>query len=179
MRILGIDPGTHKTGWGLIESLPGRPLRHLDHGTIRTTASEPLDARLFTIDRALGDILAAYGVHVMAIETSFVAKNAQSALKLGHARGVAMVAARRAGADVFEYAPSRVKSAVTGSGRAEKHQVAEMIRVIAGLPVPPQADAADALALAVCHALATSGRLAASVHVRPAIVTPASRQEPR
>jgi crossover junction endodeoxyribonuclease RuvC len=179
MRILGIDPGTHKTGWGLVESIAGRPLRHLDHGTIRTTASQPLDVRLFAIDRALAEILAAHTVDVMAIETSFVAKNAQSALKLGHARGVAMVAARRAGAEVFEYAPSRVKSAVTGSGRAEKHQVAEMIRVIAGLPAPPQADAADALALAVCHALATSGRLQASVQVRPALVRAVPPQEPR
>lgn len=167
MRILGLDPGTHITGWGIIESLPGKPLRHIDHGSIRTHASEKLDERLFTIDRALSDIFGAHKVQVMAIETSFVAKNAQSALKLGHARGVAMVAARRGGADVFEYAPTRVKSAVTGSGKAEKHQVAEMVRVIVGLPLAPQADAGDALALAICHALATSGRLAGSVAVVP------------
>jgi len=163
MRILGIDPGTHITGWGLIESLPGKPLRHIDHGTIRTVTSQKLDERLYTIDRALAEVFGAHVISVMAIETSFVAKNAQTALKLGHARGVAMVAARRAGAEVFEYAPTRVKSAVTGSGRAEKGQVAEMIRVIVGLAAVPQADAADALAVAVCHALATSGRIMASV----------------
>lgn len=162
MRILGIDPGTHITGWGLIESIPGRPLRHIDHGTIRTVTAQKLDERLFTIDRALADVFGAHTVSVMAIESCFVSKNIQSALKLGHARGVAMVAARRAGAEVFEYAPTRVKSAVTGSGRAEKNQVAEMIRVIVGLSAAPQADAADALAVAVCHALATSGRIMAS-----------------
>jgi crossover junction endodeoxyribonuclease RuvC len=169
MRILGLDPGTHITGWGLIESVPGRPLRHVDHGAIRTHASQKLDERLYVIDRALADIFGAHPIAVMAIETSFVAKNAQSALKLGHARGVAMVAARRAGAEVFEYAPTRIKSAVTGSGKAEKIQVAEMVRVLVGLSAVPQADAGDALALAICHALATSGRLAGSlqVHAHP------------
>jgi crossover junction endodeoxyribonuclease RuvC len=159
MLILGLDPGTHVTGWGVIDAATGQAPRHVDHGCIRTVAAQPLDERLYTIDRALADIFGAHRVAVMAIETSFVAENPQTALKLGHARGVAMVGARRAGAEVFEYAPSRVKSAVTGSGRADKRQVAEMVRVIVGLPEAPPSDAADALALAICHALATSGRL--------------------
>jgi crossover junction endodeoxyribonuclease RuvC len=164
MLILGLDPGTHVTGWGLVEAASGQPPRHVDHGCIRTVTAEALDLRLYTIDRALSDIFGAHTVAAMAIETSFVAENPQTALKLGHARGVAMVCARRAGADVFEYAPSRVKSAVAGSGRAEKRQVAEMVRVITGLSEVPPADAADALALAICHALAQAGRLPELAH---------------
>ncbi len=152
MIVLGVDPGTLATGWGVVVAEPRRAIVHVAHGVIRTRADEPLWERLYMIDAALAVVLAEHRPAALALEQCFVSKNVQSALKLGHTRGVIMVAARRVGADVFEYAPSQVKSAVTGSGRAEKHQVAEMVRIILGLGTTAPADAADALAAAVCHA---------------------------
>ncbi len=155
MRILGIDPGTHATGFGVIDWRDGR-LRHVCYGVIRTKASEPLWERLRTIHRRVAETAAEYRPDSLAIESCFVSKNVQSALKLGHTRGVVMVACMEVGADVHEYAPSEVKKAVTGTGRADKNQVAQMVRTILGLPKAPPSDASDALAVAICHAHAAS-----------------------
>lgn len=151
MIVLGVDPGTLATGWGVIVAEPRRPLVHVAHGVIRTDAEAPLWDRLYMIDEALSGILAARRPGVLALEQCFVSKNVQSALKLGHTRGVIMVAARRVGAEVAEYTPGQIKSAVTGNGRADKHQVAEMVRVVLGLGKAAPSDAADALAAAICH----------------------------
>jgi len=151
MIVLGVDPGTLATGWGVIKAEPRRPVVHLGHGVIRTRADEPLWERLLVIDLALAEVIAAHRPAALSVEQCFVSKNVQSALKLGHTRGVIMVAGRRAGAEVHEYTPGQIKSAVTGHGRAEKHQVAEMVRVILGLGHTAPADAADALAAAICH----------------------------
>lgn len=151
MKVLGVDPGTLATGWCIVEALAGGRLVAHAHGIVRTRPADPLWDRLDLIHRALVDVIAVHRPTVLALEQCFVSKNVQSALKLGHTRGVVMIAARSAGADVFEYAPSQVKNAVTGSGRADKHQVAEMVRIVLGLEATPRSDAADALAVAICH----------------------------
>jgi len=163
MIVLGVDPGTLATGWGVVVAEPRRPLAHVAHGVIRTSPDAPLWDRLHLIDAALTAILAEHRPHALSLEQCFVGKNVQSALKLGHTRGVIMVAARRAGADVFEYTPGQVKSAVTGHGRADKHQVAEMVRVVLGLGRAAPSDAADALAAAICHGHGQAARAIASL----------------
>ncbi len=162
MIVLGVDPGTRVTGWGVIDIRPGAAARHIAHGQIRTDAKAPLWVRLVQIHRDLDEVAATYSPAAFAIERAFVSKNAQTALKLGHARGVSMLAAVNRGAQVFEYAPSQIKSAVTGSGRADKHQVAEMVRVILGLTKAAPADASDALAAAICHGHGAHGAHGAS-----------------
>lgn len=151
MRILGIDPGTRRTGYGLIE-LVGNRLRHIDNGVIMTDPQAPLPFRLQQIHRQLEIVIGQYRPEVMAVETVFLAKNAQSALKLGHARGTALLTGVNAGLAVSEYSALQVKSAVVGYGKAAKEQVQQMIRILLNLPEPPQEDAADALAVAICHA---------------------------
>lgn len=148
--VLGVDPGTLATGWGVVRS-DGRTLTLVATGVIRTKPADPLWDRLAQIHGVIAGLAAEHRPAALALEQCFVSKNVQSALKLGHARGVIMVAARATGAEVFEYAPSQVKSAVTGSGKAEKHQVAEMIRILLKLDKAPPADASDALAAAICH----------------------------
>lgn len=157
MRVLGVDPGTLATGWGLVVRR-GRELQHLDHGVVRTRAADPLQDRLKTIHDALADALAAHAPDALALEECYVSKNAQSALKLGHTRGVVMVAGLAAGATIHAYQPSRIKSAVTGNGRAAKHQIQEMVRVMLGLSGVAPRDASDALAAAICHAQAAGTR---------------------
>lgn len=151
MIVLGVDPGTLATGWGVVVCEPRNPVRHVAHGVVRTKADAPLWDRLAHIDGELSKVFAEHRPAVLSLEQCFVGKNIQSALKLGHTRGVVMVAARRFGADVYEYTPMQVKNAVTGSGRAEKHQVAEMVRVILTLATAAASDASDALAAAICH----------------------------
>jgi crossover junction endodeoxyribonuclease RuvC len=151
MKVLGVDPGTLATGWCIVEAFPGGRLVAHAHGVVRTRAADPLWDRLAQIHRAIDAIAETHGPSALALEQCFVAKNVQSALKLGHTRGVVMIAAKAHGAEVFEYAPSQVKSAVTGNGRAEKHQVAEMVRILLGLSETAPADASDALAVAICH----------------------------
>ena len=151
MRILGIDPGSESTGYGLIESDGSRHTAVL-FGAIKTQAGRPFQERLLRIYRSLNDILAKESVEAFAVEEVFHAANVQSALKLGHARGVALLAAAQYGIPVFEYSPLEVKSAIVGYGRAEKHQVQSMVRFLLALPeVPTPDDAADALAVAICH----------------------------
>lgn len=162
MRILGIDPGSRITGFGLIEQ-QGNRLRHLDNGALFTRSDAPLAERLGTIYCGLEKAIAAYRPDAVAIEQIFLAKNALSALKLGHARGAAMLAAVHAGLPVYEYTAMQVKSAVVGYGKAGKPQVQQMVKALLGLPEIAQEDASDALAVAICHAHSSglAGRLQA------------------
>ncbi|QSX35265.1 crossover junction endodeoxyribonuclease RuvC [Shewanella avicenniae] len=147
--ILGIDPGSRITGYGVIQC-QGRHQIYLGSGCIRT-ASDDLPQRLQQIFMGISEIIRQYQPEQMAIEKVFLAKNADSALKLGQARGAAIVAATNAGLPVSEYTATQIKSAVVGTGRAQKTQVQHMITQILKLPGKPQADAADALSVAVCH----------------------------
>ena len=148
--VLGLDPGTRHFGWGVVEQR-GQRLLHVAHGVVDTNTDESIAARLVVIERALIDVLSAHGPSVASVEALFFAKDPQAAAKLGHARGVALLVCARAGLEVHEYAPARVKLAVAGHGRAEKAQVAQMVRVVLGLTEAPKGDAADALALAIAH----------------------------
>lgn len=151
MRIFGIDPGSERTGYGCVET-DGRVARMVTCGAIRALAKDPFPQRLARIHRELSVLIAGCAPDCVAIESLFSAVNARTALKLGHARGVAMLAAVQCGCPVVEYTPAAVKRAVVGYGRAEKHQVQHMIKLLLGLPKPPSPhDAADALAVAICH----------------------------
>ena len=151
MRILGIDPGTRITGYGIVEKI-GNRLRHVDNGAIYTRSGDELALRLQTIHHGLGEVITRYAPEAVAVEQIFVAKNALSALKLGHARGAALLAGVNAGLPVYEYTAMQVKSAVVGYGRAGKGQVQQMVRALMNLPEIAQEDASDALAVAICHA---------------------------
>jgi len=151
MRILGIDPGTRATGYGLIEQ-QGNRLLHIDNGAIMTRSESPLADRLLLIYTQLEELIQKFQPDSMAVEQVFVAKNPASALKLGHARGVALLSGVKAGLPVAEYTALQVKSAVVGYGRAAKTQVQQMTRSLLCLPEIAQEDAADALAVAICHA---------------------------
>ena len=148
-RVIGIDPGSRLTGYGIIETGSGR-LTYLASGCIRT-GSGPFADRLAEIYRGVHELIGTHAPDVMAIEEVFLARNPDSALKLGQARGVAIAAGVAHGLPVHEYAARRVKLGVVGTGRASKQQVAHMVRVLLELPGEPQADAADALAIAICH----------------------------
>lgn len=150
MRILGIDPGSLVTGYGLIDQ-QGRQSCYVTSGCIRV-GKKVFSARLNVIFEDLSLLIEQYQPTVVAIEQVFVHKNVASALKLGQARGAAIVAAARQGLLVVEYAPRQIKKAVVGYGGAEKSQIQQMIQMLLGLSGLPQADAADALAVAVCHA---------------------------
>jgi crossover junction endodeoxyribonuclease RuvC len=148
--VLGIDPGTRHFGWGVV-ARTGTRLTHVAHGVIEAGMKQPLGERLVVIEKELERIVRTHGATAASIEGIFFAKDASAACKLGHARGVALLVCVRAGLEIGEYPPSRAKRAVTGSGRADKSQVALMIRAILCLPAVPPSDAADALALAVTH----------------------------
>jgi len=150
MRVLGIDPGSNTTGYGILEA-SGGVIRHIDNGNISPGAKGPFHKRLAEIFEGLQALIEAHRPDAVAIENVFMAKNARSSLMLGHARGVAMLAASRAGVSIEEYTPSQVKVAVTGSGRADKGQMQSMVRAILGLPEIACEDASDALAVAICH----------------------------
>lgn len=151
MRVLGIDCGTEFTGYGVVED-SREHLLCLAKGAIRLSPREPLETRLKKVFDELEAQIAAHRPEVVAIEDVFYSVNAKSALKLGHVRGVAMMAAAQQGLSVVAYAPLAVKSAVAGYGRAEKHQVQEMVTRLLKLDeIPEPADAADALAIAICH----------------------------
>jgi len=151
VRIFGIDPGSERTGYGCVET-DGSRHRIITSGAIRTQASAPFPEKLLKIHAGLAALLGECRPDCVAIENLFYANNARSALKLGHARGVAMLAAVQSGLPVFEYTPAEVKRAVVGYGRAEKHQVQQMVTLILGLAtVPTPFDASDALAIAICH----------------------------
>lgn len=147
--ILGIDPGSRITGYGVIRQL-GRKLEYLGSGCIRTSVDD-LPTRLKLVYAGVSEIITQFQPDFFAIEQVFMARNADSALKLGQARGAAIVAAVNADLPVFEYAARQVKQTVVGTGAAEKSQVQHMVRSLLKLPANPQADAADALAIAITH----------------------------
>lgn len=163
MKVFGIDPGSDRTGYGCVET-DGSRHRLVICGAIATPAMASFPDKLLAIHARLAELLRDCSPDCVAIENLFHAANARSALKLGHARGVAMLAAVQAGVPVLEYTPAEIKRAVVGYGRAEKHQVGAMIKLILGLDeVPAPHDAADALAVAVCH-----------IHSQGPVVTPAA-----
>jgi crossover junction endodeoxyribonuclease RuvC len=150
VRVLGIDPGSRITGYGLVEQAGSR-LVHVDNGAIFTDSAADFPGRLKQIFDGLSRVIAEFQPDQVAIENIFFSTNAQSALKLGQARGAAIVAAVHAGLPVAEYSALQVKQAVVGRGKAEKGQVQKMLKALLGLPETAQADASDALAVAVCH----------------------------
>ena len=152
MIVLGIDPGTASTGYGVVARRGGR-LVALDGGVIETRRGAPAERRLADIHAGVGDLLDAHAPAWVALEDLFFGSNARSAFAVGQARGVVMLAAGQRGIACASYTPQQVKGAVCGSGRAAKDQVARMVQALLGLPEPPRPDhAADALAVAVCHA---------------------------
>jgi crossover junction endodeoxyribonuclease RuvC len=151
VRVFGIDPGSERTGYGCVET-DGRRHHLVTCGAIAASAGDSFPRRLARIHRELSACLAECRPECVVVENLFYASNARSALKLGHARGVALLAAVEAGCEVFEYTPAEVKRAVVGYGRADKRQVQQMIKLLLGLDKAPSPhDAADALAVAICH----------------------------
>lgn len=150
MQVLGIDPGSHHTGWGVVRC-HGSSMRHVAHGTIHAKG-EHLAARLRCIADDLDALLVAHKPDAVAVEGIFHQKNSKSALVLGHARGVILLSISRAGGDLFEYAPAEIKRATTGNGRADKERVRSMVKALLAYDGDLGYDAADALAAALCHA---------------------------
>ncbi len=153
MRVLGIDPGSEITGWGVVEGdANGSKYRVIEFGAVRLKSSATFSARLLKISRALDEIITRLKPDACAIEEAFLANNPKVTLKLGQVRGVALLAAESAALEIGEYSPRAIKQTVAGYGNAEKQQVQEMVRLLLSLPsVPEPHDAADALAVAICH----------------------------
>lgn len=151
IRLLGLDPGLQRTGWGVI-TVDGPRLSFVASGVVASAAADPLADRLLALYRGLEEVIARHDPAEVAVEETVVNKNALSSLKLGHARGVVLLVAATAGLPVAEYAAKHVKRALTGTGAALKPQVAHMVQVLLPRAGPVTADAADALAVAVCHA---------------------------
>jgi len=158
VKVLGIDPGTAACGYGIVHQSDGR-LRAIVHGCWTTAAGTRQDVRLKTIFDAVGALIAEHAPDAVALEESYVGADARIALSVGQARGAVLVACAAAGVDAVEYAPARVKQAVCGYGRADKAQVQRMIKLVLGVDVPNN-HAADALAVAICHATAPKAVLA-------------------
>ena len=150
MVVLGIDPGSLATGWGVLEG-EGARTQVVDYGVLRTPKGALLPKRLAAIHDGLGEVFVKHRPASCALESLFYSKNIQTAFVIGEARGVALLASEKAGVPVFEYAPAEVKQAVTGRGQASKAQVGYMIRRLLALPEDPPEDACDALAIALCH----------------------------
>lgn len=152
MIIIGIDPGTQVTGYGIIKVI-GNTYQAIDYGCIRPPKHYKLTDRYLVIFEALGEIIDKYSPQALVVETQYVKKNIQSAIKLGMARGISIVAAKKRGVPIFEYSPTKAKKAVVGKGNASKNQVQKMVQFLLRLAeVPKPEDASDALALAICHA---------------------------
>jgi crossover junction endodeoxyribonuclease RuvC len=163
VKIFGIDPGSERTGFGCIESTGSRH-RLIVCGALAAPARATFPERLTVIHAGLAALLARHRPDCVAVENIFYARNVRSALKLGHARGVALLAAAEAGLPVIEYAPAEIKRAVVGYGRAEKSQIQRMVKLLLGLDAPPSPhDAADALAVAICHIHRATGAVARRV----------------
>lgn len=161
LRVIGVDPGSDTTGYGVIDS-DGRHYELVEYAGIRGLKRVSFAERLLAISQKLEEVIERLSPQACAVEDTFYAVNVKSALKLGQARGAVLVAAARSGVEVFEYSPLEVKSALVGYGRAEKEQVQEMVRVLLGLKNAPEPlDASDALAIAICHinVAATRARL--------------------
>jgi crossover junction endodeoxyribonuclease RuvC len=150
MRVFGIDPGSYTTGYGIVEK-QGRELVHVDNGIVRPKGSESFPKRLCDIYEEICRLIDEFKPDIVALEDVFVAKNVKTAMRLGHVRGVAMLAAVAKGIEVVEYQPVHVKQAITGVGSASKEQVAKMVKVMLKLPDVAAEDASDALAVAICH----------------------------
>lgn len=150
MLVLGVDPGSLITGYGLAEKTKER-IRCVEAGVIRAPGNVPFHERIHRIFSSLVEIMGRHGPQVMAVEEVFFAKNAKSALKIGHARGAVLVAAVECGVGVFGYSATEIKQSVVGYGRAPKEQVRSMVKVILGLDFQPSLDTSDALAAAICH----------------------------
>jgi crossover junction endodeoxyribonuclease RuvC len=156
VRVLGIDCGTERTGWGVIDS-DGRRHRVLAHGVIRASAAKPLEQRLAAIAQGLRTVLQDHQPDAAAVEEVFYSQNVKTALKLAHVRGVALLAIAEARIVLGEYSPLAIKISVVGYGRAEKQQVQMMVRTLTGLQgIIETEDASDALAVAICHATTSS-----------------------
>jgi len=153
VRVLGIDPGSQVTGWGVVEGdANGRSYRMIEFGVVRLNSAATFSSRLLKISRALDEVISRLKPDACAIEEAFLATNPKVTLKLGQVRGVALLAAESAALEIGEYSPRTIKQTVAGYGNAEKRQVQEMVRLLLSLPsVPEPHDAADALAVAICH----------------------------
>lgn len=150
MRIVGIDPGTALLGFGVID-VDDDPVM-VDFGVVETTADNAMHYRLMSLYESLTTLLDQFRPDAVAIEQLFFARNVTTAITVGQARGIALLVAAQADVPVFEYSPSQVKHAISGYGKADKHQMQEMVRIMLGLAYPPHPDdAADALAVALCH----------------------------
>lgn len=152
VRILGVDPGTRVVGYGLIDVDPGARPTYVECGVITLEEKDPMPLRLSVLARSIAELIAEFGPRILSLEAAFHGKNALSALKLGQARGAVMVVAAERGLEVAEYPPAYVKRAIAGHGRATKEDVTARVQLLFGLARPPRADAADALAIALCHA---------------------------
>lgn len=151
--ILGIDPGTRITGYGILQT-KGKQLTPIDFGCIKPNPKDPIDKKYYAIFKGITSLIETYKPDAVSVETQFVYKNAQTALKLGMARGACLIAAASHGIPVFEYTPTKAKRAVVGNGSASKGQVQKMVQSLLSLDeLPEPEDAADALALAICHTL--------------------------
>jgi crossover junction endodeoxyribonuclease RuvC len=159
MRILGLDPGLRVTGWGVVDAI-GNRLRHVADGIVTSDDGADLAVRLAQLHDGVMAVIERYDPAEAAVEETFVNKNPISTLKLGQARGVVLLAPARCGLAVAEYTPNAIKKAVVGRGHAEKAQVALMVRTLLPGAAPARADAADALAVAICHAHLRASRLA-------------------
>jgi len=153
VRILGVDPGSLVTGWGVVDGRGSR-IEGVDAGILRLQRDLPLEERLRLVHVGLTEVVAQHGPGAFAVEDIFYAKHANAAIKLGHVRGVALLVAAESGLPVHSYAPSLVKRTVTGRGRADKRQVAQLVGAILGWKELPPIDATDALAVAITHAQA-------------------------
>ena len=164
IRILGLDPGLARMGWGVI-AVSGSRLTHVAHGVIVTRTADGLGVRLMTLHGALASVIAEQQPVAIAVEQAFVAKDPSAALKIGHARAVALLAAAQAGLEIAEYAPNHIKKSVVGVGHAQKEQVQAMVKRLLPACRVEQADAADALAAAIAHAhlAGTRARLMAAL----------------
>jgi crossover junction endodeoxyribonuclease RuvC len=157
IRIMGLDPGLSAMGWGVIE-MSGTRLSHIAHGVIATKPSSGLGVRLMLLHRELSVVIESHAPRAIAVEQAFVARDPQAAMKLGHARAVALLAAAQAGLEIAEYAPNHIKKCVVGAGHAGKEQVQFMVKRLLPACGVTQADAADALAAAIAHAHSTPQR---------------------
>jgi crossover junction endodeoxyribonuclease RuvC len=164
VRILGLDPGLARMGWGAIE-MSGTRLTHVAHGVLTSNAKQDLGNRLLALHEALSAVIAELRPHSIAVEQAFVHKDPSAALKLGHARAIALLAAAQAGLDIAEYTPNHIKKCVVGAGHAGKEQVMAMVKRLLPQAALDQEDAADALACAIAHAhlSGTRARIAASL----------------
>jgi crossover junction endodeoxyribonuclease RuvC len=150
--VLGIDPGTATTGFGLVRETAAGDVELVEYGVFQTQASEPMAARLLVLHRQVSALISRSAAATVAVEELFFSRNVTTALSVGQARGVVLLAAAQAGLPVYEYKPAEVKQALVGYGRADKQQMQEMVRIMLGLnDLPRPDDAADAIAVAICH----------------------------